>query len=155
MQCEDYMIYISIPKGMEFKQITNDIETRDFFVDPQGKLPQIDLQELVKEALRHNSGRLKTIELKEFSIYTRVPPKVGDYFLKYVPNNNGKLATKDPVTLVMGVTEQKFQPQSHTRYGMFWDQTLYLDPERKKEILDKRMEQKHNRRHDGDSPKST
>lgn len=33
------MIFLSIPKGMEFKQITEKDNTNDYFVDPNGKLP--------------------------------------------------------------------------------------------------------------------
>lgn len=47
-----HMIFLSIPKGMEFKQITEKDNTNDYFVDPNGKLPRIDIQALVKDTLQ-------------------------------------------------------------------------------------------------------
>lgn len=51
--------FLSIPKGMEFKQITEKDNTNDYFVDPNGKLPRINIQALVKDALQYNKGRKK------------------------------------------------------------------------------------------------
>lgn len=151
------MIYLTIPNGMKFEQIVEKIDglnvSRDFFIDPSGTSPRIDLQKLVQNAIRENSGRKKCIQLKEFTIYMRQPPYKDELFLVYTPNRNGKLATETPISLVNGRTMPRKRPD--TKYGSFWDREHQFTQEKRAEIEKKREEQRHDRRHDGDSPKAT
>ncbi|HAU0781219.1 TPA: lpg1716 family Dot/Icm T4SS effector, partial [Legionella pneumophila] len=82
-----HMIFLSIPKGMEFKQITEKDNTNDYFVDPNGKLPRINIQALVKDALQYNKGRKKEISLPDFTIYRHKPPYRDELFLQYNPDH--------------------------------------------------------------------
>jgi hypothetical protein len=148
------MIFLSIPKGMQFKQITEEDNTIDYFVDPNDKLPRINIQELVKEALQYNRGRKKEIVLDEFTIYRRKPPYADKNFLQYTPDHNGKYFTKEKPVLING---KKFvgEKNSETRYGTFWYQITPLSDKRMAEVLAQHTEQRENRRHVGDSPAAT
>ena len=145
-------MYLSIPIGMKYEQIAENESQRDYFVDPNGVLPRIDIQKVLKEALRTNTGRAKHIELGEFTIYRVKPPYRDESFLHYIPNCNGRHATKEAIELVNGTS---FPPPQQTRYGTFWFQALPLDPTTLEGILERRAEQREDRRHSGDSPKPT
>ena len=148
------MIYLSIPKGMKYKQINVTIElAKDYFIDPEGIIEKIALQDLVKEALKNNTGRLHEIKLKEFTIYLRKPPSTDEFFLKYTPNHNGKYSTTVQPELIQGSLAQN--PPTTTQYGSFWFQQIPLSEEKMNEVLEARKEQSQNRRHTGSSPKAT
>ncbi|HAT1725566.1 lpg1716 family Dot/Icm T4SS effector [Legionella pneumophila serogroup 1] len=149
-----HMIFLSIPKGMEFKQITEKDNTNDYFVDPNGKLPRINIQALVKDALQYNKGRKKEISLPDFTIYRHKPPYRDELFLQYNPNHNGKYFTKESVNLVNGKEFIKYKTPA-TSYGTFWFQKVQLSESRMDEVLAQRSEQRENRRHTGDSPNPT
>jgi len=148
-------MYLSIPKGMKFKQITEGNITSDYFVDPEGVRPNIALQELVKEALRTNNGRSKCINLAQFSIYTRKPPFSSEEFLEYIPNQNGKYATKDEVKLISGISTKKYNPAEYTGPGTVWCSQFYRTEAQLQEIAGARQAQRDNRRHVGDCPLAT
>lgn len=154
------MIYLTIPKGMTFRQITTvtedkkTSETRDCLVDTTGK-NIIELQSLVKDALRTNTGRKKSIELKDFTIYLRIPPNTDAQFLEYIPNHNGRYPTKTEPKLVIGKEAQKYDPKVYSSYGTFWSHHTFLTNSQKLELEEKRLAQKENRRHYGDSPLPT
>ncbi|HAT8844510.1 TPA: lpg1716 family Dot/Icm T4SS effector [Legionella pneumophila] len=149
-----HMIFLSIPKGMEFKQITEKDNTNDYFVDPNGKLPRIDIQALVKDALQYNKGRKKEIALSDFTIYRHKPPYKDELFLQYNPDHNGKYFTKESVSLVNGKEFIRNKAPA-TSYGTFWFQKVQLSESRMDEVLAQRSEQRENRRHTGDSPNPT
>ncbi|HHF7368281.1 TPA: permease [Legionella bozemanae] len=149
------MIYLSIPVGMVFRKVTTEAKIRDCFVDPKGGAV-IELQDLVKEALRNNTGRKNRIEIeKGFTIYLNTPPNTDESFLTYVPNHNGKYPTAVEPKIISGKKTQKYDPKSHTRYGSFWHQHMFLTVEQEVEIEDKMLEQRENRRHSGNSPNAT
>lgn len=139
---------------MQFKQITDGEQTVDFFIDPNDKLPQINIQDLVKDALQNNKGRKKVIDLPDFTIYRHKPPYIDKEFLKYVPDHNGKYFTKVKPILVNG---KEFHPgkSPETRYGTFWYQVTPLSEARIAEVLVQQSEQRENRRHIGDRPSAT
>lgn len=154
------MIYLSIPSGMVFKKVTcdkgdNSIDnTRDCFVDTkEGAV--IELQDLIKEALRTNKGHKKSIQLKEFTIHLKKPPNTDESFLAYSPNHNGKYPTEIEPKLVKGKDARKYDPKQYTSYGSFWYRETVLTSERQLEIKEKRLAQKNDRRHTGDNPKPT
>ncbi|KTD41475.1 hypothetical protein [Legionella parisiensis] len=150
------MIYLSIPTGMVFRKVATGAKIRDCLVDPKGG-GVIELQDLVKEALRNNTGRKSCIELKEkgFTIYLKLPPNSDDSFLAYAPNHNGKYPTEVEPKIVSGKTVQKYDPKYDTRYGSFWHQNMYLTAKQELEIENKMLEQRENRRHIGNSPNAT
>ncbi|MCE0723568.1 MULTISPECIES: permease [Legionella] len=150
------MIYLSIPVGMVFRKMSSGVRIRDCFVDPQ-KGTVIELQDLVKEALRNNTGRKSHVVLKEneFTIYLSTPPNTDDSFLAYVPNHNGKYPTAVKPEIVSGKSAQKYDPKYNTKYGSFWYQQILLTTEQELEIEDKMLEQRENRRHTGSSPNAT
>ncbi len=123
-----------------------------YFVDPHGIKPRINIQEKLKEAIRHNNGRQKAIDVGEFSIYLKKPPYVNASFLKYIPDHNGKNATKESVIAVSGFS---FPRSLTTTYGTLWYQMTKLSVERLAEVLEARDAQRENRRHSGDSPSAT
>ncbi|PWY56188.1 permease [Legionella qingyii] len=155
------MIYVTIPSGMVFKKIAvqqnNSNETEqisDCFVTPEeGTI--IDLQNLVKEALRTNSRRKNCINLKDITIYLNKPPATSELFLAYTPNHNGKHPTEIEPKVITGREAHQYDPKQYTRYGSFWYQQIHLSADRQSEIEEKMSEQKANRRHIGYSPLST
>lgn len=149
------MMYLSIPKGMEFKQLLDNKNIRDYFIDPKGEKPSIDLQQCIKEALQYNKGRKKCINLEKFTLYTRMPPNTEELFLTYTPNRNGKFATLKEVKSISGKMAQKTNPQSLSRYGSFWYQQIPVSSDELKVIKAKQDEQRENRRHYGPSPTGT
>lgn len=148
-------MYLSIPKGMKYKQIIIDDIAGDYFVDPEGQLPKIAIQKLLHDALRTNTGRKKSIELHELTIYLRTPPNDEETYLKYIPNRNGKEATQIEPVEVKGRDAQKHSAMHYTTNGQVWCNQFYLTDKRKEEIEAKRVEQRNNRRHYGNSPLST
>lgn len=148
-------MYISIPKEMIFQKVTSEKNTRDCFVDPTKKRDPIELQSLLKEALRTNTGHHKIIKLKEFTIYLRTPPNKKEIFLEYSPCHNGKDPTSTDPKLISGHLAQKYDPSKHSRYGMFWYQQIELSSAKQEVITDKMLEQRENRRHSGNSPLAT
>lgn len=154
------MIYLTIPKGMVFEKINSEnqdkktLATRDCFIDVSRE-KIIDLQSLVKDALRTNTGRKATIELKELTIYLRMPPDNEELFLAYDPNHNGKYPTATKPEYVIGKDAQKFDPKRFARYGTFWSDYAILTPTQKIELAEKRIAQRENRRHYGDCPLPT
>ncbi|QMT60121.1 permease [Legionella sp. PC997] len=153
------MIYITIPPGMVFKRVT--LEKNDF--NGVEKLSDcfanqetiIDLQNLVKEALRTNTGRKNCIKLKDITIYLNTPPDTSESLLAYTPNHNGKYPTEIEPKVVTGHDAQKYDPKKYTQYGSFWYKQIYLTAEKQLDIQEKMLEQKADRRHIGDCPKST
>lgn len=142
-------MYLSIPKGMIYEQkVINKVAT-DYFVDPTEKRPPIELQALVKEALRDNNRRKKVIELEEFTIYLKNPPHESEMYLKYTPNHNGKFATTCKTELIDGRSASAIY---RSQPGCLWFQAAPLSKERLEEVLVARDEQRENRRHTGDSP---
>ncbi|KTD03566.1 permease [Fluoribacter gormanii] len=155
------MIYLTIPSGMVFKKVavqTNNSseaeQISDCFVNPE-EGTVIELQNLVKEALRSNSGRKNCISLKDITIYLNKPPATSELFLAYTPNHNGKHPTEIEPKVITGREAQKYDPKQHTSYGSFWYQQIHLSADKQLEIEEKMSEQKANRRHIGDSPMST
>lgn len=148
------MIYLSIPVGMVFRKVDIGARIKDCFVDPQ-RGTVIELQDLVKDALRNNTGRKNHIDLKEFTIYLNTPPKTDDFFLAYIPNHNGKYPTAVEPEIVIGKSAQKYDPKHHTKYGSFWYKHMYLTAKQESEIEDKMLEQRENRRHIGSNPNAT
>ncbi|KTD09230.1 Permease [Legionella gratiana] len=154
------MIYLTIPKGMVFKKITTEdqdkktSEIRDCFIDATGK-NIIELQDLVKDALRTNTGRKKCIKLDQFTIYLRTPPNTDEPFLAYNPNHNGRYPTATEPEYVIGKNAQKYDPKIYSSYGTFWSHHMYLTRSQEIELEEKRLAQKENRRHYGDCPLPT
>lgn len=153
------MIYIKIPKGMEFKQLAldNTEAKRDYFVDPEGKKEPLDIQIAVKLILQHvNKATTKqTTPESPLEIYSRVPPNDLEMYLKYLPNRNGKEATKETPEVVQGVFAQKYNPANQTRNGEIWCRLFVCSRERHEQILEQRREQRLNRQHIGDCPNPT
>lgn len=165
------MIYLSIPEGMEFKQRKNDQGIlSDYFIDPTGAKPDIDIRSLVKQTLRTNTHRKKTIETDYFTIYLKKPPYSAELFLRYQPCANGKWATegfervsftagkevftKSLTEVVPGTSvssKSYFNPHSR---NLWWQETA-LREARLTEVLEARYEQRENRRHMGDCPNPT
>jgi len=154
-------MYISIPQGMIFKKITSNGKTRDCFIDendflePGKSRPVIELQQIVKDFLQNNRGRVKKKEFPQFTIYTKEPPATLDYFLEYTPNNNGKNPTSIEPKAVQGVDAQKYHPENHSRSGTFWYQQTELSAKKLEQVKEDREEERKNRQHIGDSNKPT
>jgi len=151
-------MFLSIPQGMVFQQEYNGTDLHDYFIDPTGKKPKIDLQTLLKNALQNNTkkevekrgGNKFVISLNEFTIYLKNPPRDENDYLKYIPNNNGKNPTASTPEIVKGFLEYK----PSYRSGL-WFHHVPLSAEKLEQVLEKREEQRHNRRHVGDSPLPT
>lgn len=145
------MLYIEIPEGMVFTKKAvferryNIHQLHDFLIDPQNIRKPIDLQNVVKEALR-DKPRYEASSVKELIIHFRLPNKPGCQFLRYAPNHNGALPTQEEPTIIRGNT-----PTPSSYHGAWFSQ-IPLSSERLAQIEVKRDEQRHNRRHDGDSP---
>ena len=125
----------------------------DQLCDPLKPEYEINLQEIVKEALQHAKNRV--VEIKGLTIYLDKPPfNLGEtLFLQYQPEKNGKEPTKTMPTLIKGVNTQS--PKLKTKYGDFWFQGLPLTKEQLAEIDKQRAEQRANRRHTGDNSTPT
>lgn len=148
-------MYLSIPRGMKYEQIVSDDIAKDYFVDPEDKLPKIDIQKLLKDALRANTGRKKSIELNEFTIYIYSPPNDEETYLKYIPHKNGKEAMQIKPEEVKGYSAQRHSTMHYTSNGQTWCSQFHLSEKRREEIDAKREAQRENRRHYGDCPLST
>jgi hypothetical protein len=145
-------MYLSIPKGMQYAQITEHGISTDYFIDPLGIRPRINLQEQIKEALRHNAGRKKEIKLAEFTIYLKDNIFMERVILKYTPNQNGALATLVPA---ITIDKNPKKPSVQTSYGTLWHKVTPLTEERLQKVIEACEQQKADRRHWGDSPKAT
>jgi hypothetical protein len=115
-------MYLSIPSGMQYKQIMEDSITTDYFVDPVGLLPAINIQKTIKEALQNNTGRKKEIKLSEFSIYLRNTPYTKDFYLSCITNYNGMVPTAHSPEIVRGYNGRKSSVT--TTYGSLWFQQI-------------------------------
>lgn len=154
------MIYIAIPTGMKHSVENITIENvktpRDLLICESGKRPDIDLQQIVKNALQHRRKSNDLYTENGVTIYYKRPPYDANTYLKYEPQNNGKYpATK--CELVCGQKQKPYNPATQTSHAAssFWYQHLPMSSERRKEIVEKQREQRDNRRHDGDSPLAT
>ncbi|RUR08921.1 permease [Legionella sp. km772] len=137
---------------MEYQKVKEGSIEHDYFVDPQGIKPRIDLQEQLKEALRANTGRKKEINAGDFIIYLKKPPFKNESFLTYIPHQNGKHATQETPRIISGLSCSTYRS---TSYGTLWHQITPLNAQRLEEVLAAREAQRDNRRHIGDSPLAT
>jgi hypothetical protein len=144
------MLYIKIPNGMHFSQITDKEanHTQDILIDDSGN--KIDLQEMVKDFLRDPKAyEAKKPSPEKLTILFKPPIPMDDSYLLYEPNRNGKLPTIQPVKLG---SEHKQSSAVSTRYGEFWHQKVPMSAEKRQEVLKAQDEQRQNRRKSGDSP---
>ena len=148
--------YIPLPDGFEFKKIND----QDQVVSLHNKLPPIDIQFLIKEYLR-NPKKVKVIATPypEISIYTTLPPKLTMNYMVYEPKNNGK-SSADNIQIVDG-KKNRTSSQTANSANLFnghatsWMQNSPLSESKRKQLEEKRDEQRENRRHMGDNPKPT
>lgn len=151
------MIYILSPSSGTYELETKNVngEEKDMLVDKDQKAPDIPLQDLVKEALQHRKDRAPSFQKDETTIYYKKPPYDDNKYLKYIPQNNGKYPTQSKAIWLSGKKANGINSSSHTRYGQFWHDNIPLSAEKKKKIIEKKKEQRLNRRHEGNSPKAT
>lgn len=156
------MIYLSIPEGMVYQQKkvisagSENASLKDFFVDPNGKRPDIPLQDIVKDMLRTNTGQKKIIEKDGITLYRKIPPYEKTQFLQYAPEENAKFATKTTPVVASGMDFRASLNKANTKqYGQLWFKENPLPKDKQELVEDKRDEQRDNRRHIGDSPKAT
>lgn len=157
------MIYLTIPKGMVFAKVPlkdgkideEHGEIKDCFVDPTGDMPVINIQDQIHKALRTNHKHSREIQLQGFTMCLREPPKTINHVLKYDPCNNGKYPTKSEPIKNSALSFQKYDPRMYSHYGTRWYQHAHLSEEREEQIKEEMLEQKYNRRHEGDDPNPT
>lgn len=168
------MIYISIPENCTFisGQVDATGEGRStnhphdcFMFTKKGGTYRIDLQEIVKDALRSKTHKAqeKTIYCDDnecypnanhsintyqlaIVIYHKYPPANQDLVLRYKPNENGTRPAKE-VEIVSGISAQAKIPQTSAVKGTLW---YRLDPGitlgRREELDAKAAAQRESRR---------
>ena len=158
-------VYIGIPSDWLYKPAEDPEQypgRHDMLINPTNQ-QQVDVQTLVKEALRERKPRgIAFKQCKddktglEFTIYYKRPPNTEDNFLEYTPANNGKKASKQKASFVSGSDRQISQSSITAVSGTLWyrSSTGYVSEEKKKELDKKAEEQRLARRKIGDSPKA-
>ncbi len=144
--------YIPIPDGMELKRVNGE----DCLVDANNQ-SKVEIQHIIKDYLR-NPKKDKLTQL-HCVIYTTLPPNLNVTYAIYEPKNNGK-DPADKIEIVDGkkLIESAKEPASPTLFhghASSWMQGSPLSEARRKQLEEKRDEQRENRRHMGDNPKPT
>ncbi len=158
------MIYINIPSGWKFdnKNYPSDVLVKENSETGKVKPEEIiELQSLIKDCLRTKKRHatsfsldLKDTHNEKITIFFKRAPE-GNY-LEYHPNRNGKFKAEKAEIILKKEIQQVSFSNSHT--GLLWFQRLdrcALNPKRREEVEKMALEQKANRRHNGDSPKAT
>lgn len=133
-------------------------ELHDFFVleNEKGEVERtISIQNMVKKMLQHWPRNKSYQEWEGIRVYRKSPPCEDGEFLAYQPNQNGKSSMTEEPAVINGAAYHRQRSASPGRYGSLWFKHVVLTKAKEEEILQKREEQRHNRRHDGDSPNPT
>lgn len=144
--------YIPIPDGMALKRVNGE----DWLVDANNQ-PKVDIQHVIKDYLRN--PKKNKLNLHDCNIYTMPPPNLNIIYAVYEPKDNGK----NPADKIEIVDGKKLVESTKTPapQGLFhghapsWMQGSPLSEARRKQLEEKRDEQRENRRHMGDNPKAT
>jgi hypothetical protein len=94
------------------------------------------------------------IRSHEIMIYSFPPPNTSQTFLEYLPEKDGLLPCKWK-TVVTGKDKNQFQSKTVNNLRFYQSVPDMFSVNRLKELEHWNEEQRWNRRHSGDSPKST
>lgn len=146
--------YIPLPEGIEHAVING----QDHLIDKINKVPAVNMQFLIKEHLRnphkgkHQKSQIINTSLDKVKIYTAMPPALDMDYLVYEPKNNGAL----PSDKIERLKSYKNTSPATNPAGLFNGHApSWMNNAKRKQLEEKRDEQRENRRHMGDSPKST
>lgn len=157
------MLLIIIPKGMEYvREIKNNIPY-DYFIrraKDSGISERVLIPDIAKVACQHRNKRVNFMAIDILGITCKVYFKqlryptndFGQPVLYYWQKNNG---TQPASCIEKGFfgENRKANPAAQTCYGSFWYQNLELSEEQLAKVKAHQLQQRHNRRKDGDCPK--
>lgn len=151
-------IYITIPNGWVYTQrCINGVE-KDVFAESSSE-NCIVIQDLVKDCLQHRNKQNKysqQVSEQGYSLmfYYKSPPQTEEFFIKYLPNKNGKEpSVGTEVVRGKDVSQKNYSSSKYT--GTLWFHQIPLSSAKTDKYTRKYAEQRDNRRHTGDSPKPT
>lgn len=144
------MLFLEIPTGMIYKKIKmidNGLEKEeDIFVAKNGNDEFISIQKAVKTFLNYHKN---TAEVNGLHLYKK-KPFIWSELLEYRPVRNGKEPSDHVVTIYNSKSCYRsiYNPS-------WWAANVPLTENRLSELTQKRIEQRDNRRHIGNSPSAT
>lgn len=141
------MIYLQIPDNMKLDNKNG----KDILVSLENLTDEIPLQDMVKTFLRNPYDVRTLAEKHRITFYKKLPIQtVPGAILCYQPKRNGVEPSEACWITTFNQISRKKHP--NTQYGTFWEQTCVLSFEKRKQVQERRTEQKLNRRKVGDSP---
>ena len=144
------MLFLEIPTGMIYqriKMIENGLEKEeDIFVSKSGNDEFISIQKAVKKFLEYHKNNA---EVHGLHLYKK-KPFIWSELLEYRPVRNGK----EPSDHVVAIYNSKSCHRS-IYSPSWWAANVPLTEHRLNELTQKRIEQRDNRRHIGNSPSAT
>ena len=150
------MLYIKIPAGMTFRSIvvldhTDDKsqnQLEDHFVSLREERSPISIQKLVKTFYTLHATQAN---IDGIMCYKKNPP-LDKPILVYRANRNGTCPSD---YAVVKEPAEKNHASSSTSHASWWANNAFISEDRRARLEEKRYNQRHNRRHDGDSPMPT